>query len=221
MCLSACAIVLAPLWFPAMMTFIYLYNNNNNNETGNDDINNNSALSALMKEFSIWTSSPPHLTTTRVRASCSARIETSNVDIFDYVVEDEEPEQKVSKVFQQTVNDILSDTFMMDLDSSSIQTIYSPSSSTTTTQNDADNSFSSNNSFDVFFTLSSKEFSCDDGDCNTTLMEAQKFVDDAINRLDSDSFDSAMMEQGSLSGVEFMEKKSRMTSMDCDFNENN
>eukprot|EP00594_Rhizosolenia_setigera_P013425 CAMPEP_0178969076 /NCGR_PEP_ID=MMETSP0789-20121207/18630_1 /TAXON_ID=3005 /ORGANISM="Rhizosolenia setigera, Strain CCMP 1694" /LENGTH=211 /DNA_ID=CAMNT_0020655119 /DNA_START=23 /DNA_END=654 /DNA_ORIENTATION=- len=211
MCLSACAIVLAPLWFPAMMTFIYLYNNNNNNETGNDDINNNStALSALMKEFSIWTSPPP-LTTTRVRASCSARIETSNVDIFDYVVEDEEPEQKVSKVFQQTVNDILSDTLIMDLESSSTQKIYSPSSSTTTTQNDADNSFSSNNSFDVFFTLSSKEFSCDDGDCDTTLMEAQKFVDDAINRLDSDSFDSVMMAQGSLSGVQFMEKHSRMT----------
>eukprot|EP00594_Rhizosolenia_setigera_P011995 CAMPEP_0178971222 /NCGR_PEP_ID=MMETSP0789-20121207/20123_1 /TAXON_ID=3005 /ORGANISM="Rhizosolenia setigera, Strain CCMP 1694" /LENGTH=495 /DNA_ID=CAMNT_0020658105 /DNA_START=50 /DNA_END=1537 /DNA_ORIENTATION=- len=88
---------------------------------------------------------PSSNTVMEAKASCSVKLETAGASIFDYVVEDEKPEEKVSAVFTDSLTSVLEEE--NDDSSSSVHT-------TTTRQSEGDTVY------DIYFTVQ-KTFSCE------------------------------------------------------------
>jgi len=144
------------------------------------------------------------------KASCTISLETSNTgELFHK--EDVEPQEKISAVFKKSINEILSDdSLLIDADVTStnpllLQDEYSPI-------------------FDVYFTLS-KRFSCnhsDETDCDATFELAQEFLQKTKARLSFEGEENtkllseALMKNGSISGVEFIEEKAKVKNVSCD-----
>jgi len=152
----------------------------------------------------------------KARASCQTTLKIKNSGANDLMEEenDKDLEQNVSKVFDESINEILSGSLSDDLDTETTATLSNNIDGTI--END------SPDVFNVYFTVS-KSFACDEGEflCDKTFARAHTFVLDTKAWFEegsnSDSLSSTVKEKGSLSGIEFIDQKnSNMNSVKCD-----
>lgn len=177
-------------------------------------------------------------TSIEAKASCSAIVETSNIDIFDYVVEREEPEQRLSNVFEETIMNLLFDATTTNV--SSVVRLFDPTDASLLNE---ETNFTSSSVFDVYFTVT-KAFSCrnetqvDDtvqhnmtniekessssttSACDSAYEKANTFIQNTTIALeeaaDSGYLNNKLKENGLMSGVGFIESQSTVDSISCD-----
>jgi len=134
------------------------------------------------------------------KASCKISFETSNTGLF-HNEDTNEPQEKISAVFEKSINEILSDeSLLIDTDVTSMNPLlYQDESSPI---------------FDVNFTLS-KRFSCnqsDETDCDTTLERAQEFLQETEgDEENTNKLSEALMKHGSIIGG-----KAKVKNISCD-----
>lgn len=139
------------------------------------------------------------------KASCKISLETTNTGLFHN--EDMEPQEKISAVFEKSINEILSDeSLLIDTDVTSTNPLLLQDESSPI--------------FDINFTLS-KKFSCnhnDETDCDTTLERAQEFLQETKASLsfkgdeeNTNKLGEALMKHGSI-----IEGKAKVKNISCD-----
>lgn len=147
------------------------------------------------------------------KTSCSVLLETSQTTSFN-AQDNEDMEQKVSNVFTDTINDILSESLNA--------TLAHISSNIDLTMTQPGN-YSSSTFFDIYFTVA-KQFSCNEegGDkstiCEKAFINAQGFIHDTKSLLedfDIDDLSNITMRYGSSSGVVFLEENINTNSISC------
>lgn len=180
-------------------------------------------------------------TSIEAKASCSAIVETSNIDIFDYVVEREEPEQRLSNVFEETIMNLLFDATTTNV--SSVVRLFDPTDASLLNE---ETNFTSSSVFDVYFTVT-KAFSCRNETqvdntvqhnmtkiekessssttststaCDSANEKANTFIQNTTVALEeaanSGYLNNKLKENGLMSGVGFIESQSTVDSISCD-----
>lgn len=147
------------------------------------------------------------------KTSCSVLLETSQTTSLNSQ-DNEDMEQKVSNVFTDAIDDILSESLNA--------TLAHISSNIDLTMTQPGN-YSSSTFFDIYFTVA-KQFSCneEEGDestiCEKAFINAQGFIHDTKSLLedfDIDDLSNITMRYGSFSGVGFLEENINMNSISC------